>query len=153
MSLGARRGATRAGRAVALGAALALATAGIASCGSDDDSSTSTTSAQDAYCAAGDQLRTDIGNLADLDLISQGTDALRSALDDIDADVEQLVQSADDAAAPEIEQLQSSLDDLSSSLSDLGGDISSENVSALRSAIGDVTSAAGAVYDTLDECP
>lgn len=132
-------------RALAVGIVLGLVA--LAGCGDDE------TSAQDEYCEAGDSLRSSVAALADLNLITGGTDSLRAAVDAVQDDANELRDSASDAAADEVDALEQSVDDLESALGDLSGEISTANASALGSAIQDVGAAAQAVYGTLTDCP
>jgi hypothetical protein len=152
MNPGRHRSAITTRTAAAL-AVVALGMGALAACSSDSDSSTPTTSAQQAYCAAGEQLRTDVNALGDLDLVAEGTDGLRSALDAIENDIARLEDTATASAGDQIAALKSSVNDVSDALSSLSGGISRENVSSLQSALSAVTTSASAVYDTLSDCP
>lgn len=119
----------------------------VGGCGSDDDES-----AQDRYCAAGESLRSSLDELAELDLIAEGTDALTAALDGVRNDIDGLRESASDAAADDVAALEESVDDLSEAISTLGGDLTRENATVLGTAIESVIAAAGSVFDTLRDC-
>ena len=75
----------------------------LAACGDDDESS------QDRYCEAGEQLRTDMAALLDVDIIATGTDGLQAAVSDvvqgvgerIDLVVGALLHDVADGFAPE----------------------------------------------------
>ena len=127
---------------VAVVAVLSLAT--LSACGSDSESS------EDAFCDAGDSLRADVEGIADIDVVSGGTDAVTDQIDAIQSDVAQLSESGLDVAADEISALETAVDDVSSELQGLGDDISVENAQAVSSSIGSVVTAAGAVYERLD---
>jgi uncharacterized phage infection (PIP) family protein YhgE len=137
----ARRGLTCLGRV----AAVAVAMTALAACGDDQ-------SAQDRYCEAGEALRTDILALQDLDLIGEGVDGLESALNTIDDDLEALRDAARESAADEVEALESAVADVESAVTQLGEQLSTDNVSTLVDAIGAVGSAAQDVYATLSDC-
>jgi outer membrane murein-binding lipoprotein Lpp len=123
---------------LALGAVLGVAL--LAGCGDDD--SGDEPSAQEQYCEAGDSLESSVSALVDLDLVAEGTSGLESAVDAVKADLDELRSTASEAAAEEIDALEQSVDDLGTAASDLGGEISTENASALE-----------AVYGTLTDCP
>jgi len=131
---------------LAVGAGLGIAL--LAGCGSDDDES-----AQDKYCEAGQSLESSVAALGNLDLVAEGTDGLESALGAAEDDVNELRDTASDAAADDVSALQESLDNLESAISDLGGEVTSENVSALSTAVQNVSTSAQAVYGTLSDCP
>jgi len=126
----------------------ALAFGGLAACGDSDDRS-----AQEKYCESGASLEASINSLISIDLVSEGTDGLESAVDAIEDDLKDLRNNAEDAAADEVEALEQAVDDLGSALSDLGGDISIENATGVATAVESVSSAAQAVYTTLSNCP
>lgn len=131
-----------------LGSALVvslLALTMLTACGDDE-------SAQDRYCDAGESLRSSIGELTDVDLLAGGTDALDEAIGQVSDDVDELRDAAGDAAEDDVAALDSAVDALRGSLSDLGGELTSENASAVGAAITDVVEAARAVFDTLGDC-
>lgn len=139
----ARDVARRLSGVLAIGLAAGLVLVG---CGDDDES------AQDRYCAAGEQLEASITDLASLDLIAEGTNGLESAVDAVDEDLSALADAASEAAADEIDALEQSLSALDSALSGLAGEISAENVEALTAAVQAVGTSAQAVYGTLSDC-
>ena len=135
-------------RSVRVGAVAMLASVlVVAGCGSDDDES-----AQDQYCAAGESLETSLDELADLDLVAEGTDGVTAAVDQVQSDLDDLRDSASDAAADEVGALEQAVDGLNDAISTLGGDLTSDNASAVGSAIEDVAAAAQSVLDTLSDC-
>ena len=142
-----RRVRSSTGRSAAILLTAGLAVAGIAGCGSDDEPS-----AQEKYCEAGDSLQSSGDALVGLDLVAEGTDGLDSAVDAVKGDVEELRDAASDAAADDVSVLEQSVDDLEGALSDLGGEITSENAAAVSTTVQNVGSAAQAVYGTLTDC-
>ena len=126
-------------------AAALLAIVVLPGCGDDE-------SAQDRYCDAGESLRASIDSLANLDLVAEGTDGLDSAVGQVRDDLGELRDVASDAAADEVGALQQAVDDLEEAISTLGGEITSENVSAVGTAVRSVGSEAEAVYATLADC-
>jgi hypothetical protein len=129
--------------AAALAAGLSLA-----ACSSDDDQS-----AQEKYCEAGQSLESSAAALLNLDLIAQGTSGLEDAVDAVEEDLDALQDSATEAAADEVDALEQSVKDLDSALSDVGGDISTENVAALETAVQAVATATKGLANTLTDCP
>jgi len=134
-------------RGGALVAGVALSLAALAGCGSDDDSA----SPEEAFCAAGDSLRSDLGELANLDIIAGGTDALNESVDAIEADLDALQESGSELASDEINALQSSFDQLNTAVDELGESISIDNASAIVESIAEVATAASAAYDVFSE--
>jgi len=98
--------------AVPLTLALALSVASLAACGDDSDSSgtTTTTSAEQAYCADADQLKSDVASIKDMDVVSDGTDAVTAEIDTLKGDLSSLKSSAGDLASSEITTFETSLD-------------------------------------------
>lgn len=128
-------------------AALAVGLSLVA-CGSDDDQS-----AQEKYCEAGQSLESSAAALFDLDLIAQGTSGLQDAVDAVEKDVDALRDSATEAAADEVDALQQSVKDLDKALSDVSGDISTDNIAALQTAVQSVATAFQGLTSTLTDCP
>jgi hypothetical protein len=118
----------------------------LGACGSDEEST------QDQYCQAGDDLKSSLASLVDLDLIASGTDGLNEAIDQIGDDVDALRDNASDAAADDVAALEAAVDALGESVSSLGGDLSTDNLTAVRDAIAEVSASAQAVISTLSDC-
>lgn len=140
-------GTTRTGhgiRRLAVVACIGVLTLG--ACGSDEES------AQDQYCQAGADLKSSLASLVDLDLLASGTDGLNEAIEQVSDDVDALRDSASDATVDEVDALQASVDGLKDAISTLGGDLSSDNATAVRDAIGAVSASAQAVTSTLSDC-
>ena len=136
-----RRRGLRAGAAAMLAGVVV-----VAGCGGDDES------AQDRYCAAGESLESSLDELTGLDLVAEGTDGLTAAVDEVQSDLDDLRDSASEAAADEVSALEQAVDDLSDAISTLGGDLTSDNASAVGTAIENVATAARSVRDTLSDC-
>jgi hypothetical protein len=118
----------------------------LGACGSDEES------AQDRYCQAGDDLRSSLASLVDIDLIASGTDGLNEAIEEVGDDVDAVRDNASDAAADDVAALEAAVDALEESISTLGGNLSTDNLTAVRNAIGEVSSSAQAVISTLSDC-
>lgn len=118
----------------------------LGACGSDEKS------AQDQYCQAGADLRSSLASLVDLDLIASGTDGLNEAIEQVGDDVDALRDSASEAAADDVDALEASVAELEDSISTLGGELSGDNLSAVREAISAVSASAQAVIGTLSDC-
>lgn len=129
-----------------LTAVACLGALALGACGSDDES------AQDQYCQAGADLRSSLASLVDLDLIASGTDGLTEAIEQVGDDVDALRESASEAAADDVDALEASVAELEDSISTLSGELSGDNLSAVREAIGAVSASAQAVISTLSDC-
>ena len=129
-----------------LTAVACLGALALGACGSDDES------AQDQYCQAGADLRSSLASLVDLDLIASGTDGLNEAIEQVGDDVDALRDSASEATADDVDALEASVAELEDSISTLSGELSGDNLSAVREAIGEVSAAAQAVISTLSDC-
>lgn len=114
-----------------------------AGCGSDGESS------EDAFCEAGDNLRTNVEGIAEIDVIAGGTDAISEKFSAIQSDLQQLQDSGSDVASDEISLLESAVDELDSALGALGDDISVEAALAVANSAASVVTAAGDVLDRL----
>ena len=137
-------GRRRSPAAIALVAVLAIG--GLTACGDDEPS------AQETYCAAGDELRTSLDDLLSIDLIAGGTDALNEAVDGVTAAADDLQASAGEAASDDVDALEAAVQTLGEATSDLGDELSIDNATAIGTAISGVASAAEAVYQTLADC-
>ena len=126
--------------AAAIAACLSL---GVAACGSDEPT------AEEDFCAAGDSLQTNINALADLDVVSEGTNGLQERFSTIEADLDQLRESGSDVASEEISALESAVDDFGAAVDALGDDISVEGAQAAGTALTGITTAATGVFDKL----
>ena len=124
----------------------------IAACG-DDSSSSDDTTPEEAFCSAGDQFETDVAALGDVDVVADGTDAVQSAFDTIRDDTDALVAAGQDVAADDINAVEASVDQLGAALSDLSGELTSENASEVVDAITNIGTAADSLQTTLtDTC-
>lgn len=133
--------------AVAVGAVLTMSLA--AACSDDDEASP-----EEAFCAAGDSLESNIAGLSDIDVVNEGTDAVDEQFAAIQSDLDELRDSGSDVAAGEIDALESAVDQLGDDLDALGDDISPDAASAVGASVSGVASAAQAVVDTLaTTCP
>ena len=132
-------------RSSALVVGVALSVAALAGCGSDDDD----VSPEEAFCAAGDSLESDVSSLASLDP-TDGTDALNESVDAIKADLNALQESGSDVASDEIDALQSSIDELDDAVDVMiTGDIPVDNATTISTAIRNIGTSASALYETL----
>ncbi len=122
----------------------------VVACGGDDDEA----SAEERFCEAGDELRSQISGLSSFNVVEEGTGALEDRLDEIAGTVEDLRDAGSDVAQEEISALDTALDELQSSVDELGGeDLTAENAQAVVNSVLDVAAAANQVLTTLrDTC-
>ena len=125
--------------------ALTLGAAALAGCGDDE-------SAQDRYCEAGESLNASVAALFDLDVVAEGTNGLRSALEDVENDLTELRESASDAASDEVDALNDAVGELNDALSAEGDSLTADNATGVVDAIGGIRSAFAAIGDTLTDC-
>lgn len=120
----------------------------VAACGDDSDSGQSD---EEAFCAAGEQLESDVAAAEELDVVAEGTDGLEDTLTTLRADVEQLVSTGQEFAADDINALEQSVDDLGTAIDDLGGEITAANGAAVLTAVDEIGTAADQLQTTLTE--
>jgi hypothetical protein len=119
----------------ALAPVLAVALLALGACGDDDDDQTAPTSAEtesttggDELCAALDDLEQDIDTLADIDVVAEGTDAVRASVTAIGDDLSEIREVAPDAAPEEAEEFESALASLDDAVAALGdGSLTAES--------------------------
>jgi hypothetical protein len=128
---------------LALGAALAI-TVGVG-CGSDGDEA----SAEEQFCAAGEDLQSELSSLASFDVVQGGTDGLTASIEAIQGDLSDMRESGSEVASDEIATLEEAIDTLKSDVESLGGEISVSNATAVVSAVTAVGAAAVGVIDGL----
>ncbi len=116
----------------------------LAACGDDEPSP------EEAFCAAGDSLRTDIAGLRDVDIVANGTSAFDEPFASIRADLEALKSSGSDVAADEIAALDTAVTQLGTSIDGLGANISVEAARAVGDSAKAAVTAADAVLEKLN---
>jgi hypothetical protein len=126
-------------------AAAVLSVSFLAACGDDDD-----VSPEEAFCNAGDDLRSDVDSLSELDLVAQGTDALEEQVTAISDDIDAMKAAGAEVAADEITALETAVDELDSALSAIDGEVTVDNAAGAVVAVSSVASAGQAVYTVLD---
>ena len=135
-----RRARTAASSAVLLAATTLLAV----SCGDDDgDSNTA------SVCESRDELRTSVTALGDVDILSDGTNGLEAAADDVRSALDGLGQSAEDEFGDEVDAVQAALGDLGDALRSFGDQPRSEAVSAVSDAATQLRDTATTLGDEL----
>jgi NAD+--asparagine ADP-ribosyltransferase len=128
-------------------ALLAVGTA--AACGDNGSSSSSTsTTESDQVCKDADQLKSAIGDLADVDLSQNGTSSLDSAISKVKDQADALGKSVGDELKPQVDDLKSSLDTLKTAVGKVGEE---GGVQSVLDALKGVVKAAGNLTDKATE--
>ena len=125
---------------ILVGGLLALAVA--AGCG---DEST----AEEAYCEAGDNLQNSVDALRDLDVVAEGTGALDERIGNIKDDLETLKGRAGDVASDEIAALNTAIEDAQTARDELGDNLTAAGAQDVLASVSEVVDASRSVRDTL----
>ena len=146
----------------ALAGALATLLA-LGACGDDDDGNqaanstaeATTTSTSEALCAAIDDLEQDIGALADIDVVADGTDELKARLTTIREDLAKIKEQAPDTAPDEAEAFDDTLASLDDAITAVGnGSLTAESAQDVVAAGASTVEAGQAYLGALDDaCP
>ena len=139
------------------GFAVAALCVGLMGCGTDSDSTSSTTTTEagkEAVCTARDDLKQSITGLGDLSVPAEGKSGVQAALDDVSTSFEDLEAAAADAYKPQTDAVKAALEDLEAAVGNLGqGDLGQE-AQDVGTAIAKVTDTTATLFTTLDEeCP
>lgn len=131
-------------RHAALAGFAAASVLGLAACGDDGDGGDEGAAEEPGICEARADLDTSFAALGDIDIVNDGTDALREAVDAIAADVEALREAAGDEAADEVDAVEESYDAVVAAVGDLGeGGSIATGASAVGTALADFGTALG----------
>jgi uncharacterized phage infection (PIP) family protein YhgE len=119
-------------------AAAFVALAVVAACGDDDDEATPTPN----VCDQADAVRESVQAVGDIDVLSEGTDALSAAVDEVRTDLQALAGGVSDALAPDVDALTSAVDDARDVLSDITDDSSlNEKIDSVQEALTGIATA------------
>jgi len=147
---------------IRIGLLAAILVIGGAACGDDDDTTATTTtsttttvpgpvsSASDASCAARDELQAAISDLANVDVVRNGTSSITAALTRIKNALGQVRATAGADVQPQVTAFQQSLDQLQAAIT--GG---TSQAAAIASAARDVASTGSTLITSLGNlrCP
>ena len=92
--------------------------AGVAACGGDDDDSSSS-SASKTLCDDSQALKSSIDDLKNVDVVQNGTSAVSSAVTKVTDSATALIDAAKSEFKPEVDDLQSSLQTLGTSITNI----------------------------------
>lgn len=134
------------GLAVPLVATLAL---GLAGCSDDDSSDDGAASAEEQVCEDWAQVQSSVTALRDVDVVADGTDALRSAVDTVADTVDRLGDSAGDQVDDEVAALGTAVGDLGDELRGVAEDPLGEGAGSDMAAIGEAVQQVTAAADDL----
>jgi hypothetical protein len=126
----------------------AVAAAGVlvlGACGDDaDDAADDEGSGEAAVCEARAELDSSFAALGDVDIVNDGTDALRDAVEAITDDVDALADAAGDEAGDEVAAVSDTFEALLASVGDIGeGGSAGSGASAVGAALSDFGEALG----------
>jgi hypothetical protein len=151
-------------RQLAVAGALATLLA-LSACGDDDDgdqaanstttAEATTTSTSDELCAAVDDAEQDIGALADIDVLAEGTDAVEASLTTIREDLAELRDLAPETAPDEADAFDNALASLGDAITAVGdGSLTAESAQDVVAAGASTIEAGQAYLGALDDaCP
>ena len=129
-------------------AALCLSIVVLASCGGDDTEA----SPEQAFCDAAATLRTDVQALVELDVIAEGTNALKDRVSTIQTDLDELIAAGSDLAKDDVAALETSVDELQTSIDALGEQgITVANASNVLGNVTDLGPRISALWETISE--
>jgi hypothetical protein len=102
-----------------------------------------------AACEAADAVRTSLQGLLSLNVLKDGTDALKANFATFKADVEALIPAAQEQFAPETTAVKTSVADLQTALDGLKADPSVAEAAALAPALASVKTSTQALLDAV----
>jgi hypothetical protein len=137
----------RARRYVTLVAVLLMASTAIGACGGDDDDAATTTSSSPSICEDATALQSSISDLGDVDVVENGTSALESAISAVEDDAGTLIAAAREEFGSDVDDLESSLEALATSIRGVG----STGVSGIADALQGVEDSAKNLIDKIDD--
>ncbi len=144
---------------------VALAVAGCSSSSKTSSSSASTTATtatsttggtptsypagKEQVCQARDQLKTSVGALTTPSLLTQGTTAIKAAVDKVQTDLGTVKTAAGQDYQPEVNAVQTSLQQLQTAVGNLGSGNTVDNLKALGTSIASVGTTTSALFTKL----
>ncbi|MDY7102319.1 MAG: hypothetical protein S0880_14125 [Actinomycetota bacterium] len=127
--------------------ATSLAVGLVAGCSDDDDAA----DAEAAYCDERADLREELDELANADLVADGADSVREDVDGVSEQLAEVREAGGEVVGDEADALRSALDDLRSAVAELGDSgIGQENRSGVVDAVEGVRSAGSDLLAALD---
>jgi hypothetical protein len=137
-------------RLVVLGALIALTSV---ACGADAEDESATTIGAEDVCAARDDLDAELAAMSEIDVVAEGTDAVRANAEAVSEDVDAIIDVAGESAADEVDELRDARNELTAAVTGAAYVDNAEAAEAISAAIGDLVDAIGAVSDAaFPEC-
>jgi predicted nucleic acid-binding Zn-ribbon protein len=134
-------------------AALLLAVA----CGDDDtttnggDGTTAATTAAADVCDQKDALEAAVDDLANLDVLAEGTNALDASVENVKTELDDLKTAVGDEVADEVEAMETAVEDAEDTLSGISDDATlNEKIDDVQSAVTGVATAADSLITALE---
>jgi len=119
-------------------------------CGDDDNDSTATPTP--SVCDAEEALDQAVTNLTDLDVVSEGTNALNAAVADVKTELGDLKTAVGSDVADEVDALDTAVSDAEETLSGIDNDATlNEKIDAVQSAFTGVATAGADLKDALSQ--
>jgi hypothetical protein len=118
---------------------LAMSVAGFA-CGDDGPD----------LCDAEDDARSSFETLVSINVIQEGTNAVRDAAADLRADLETLSEAAQDEFTPQVADLRSSLDAVNAAVTQTEGQSLPDRARQIGDAMNGLRTSAAALFDAVD---
>jgi hypothetical protein len=126
----------------ALGALVVVALPVVGGACGDDDGDESARA-----CDARTDLSSSIEALGEVDVAADGTDAIRSAFDDVVASVDELAEATGDRLEDEVDAVRSEVDDVQAAVGAIGEQSAAASAELLGAEVGELTEAATALVD------
>ena len=122
-----------------------------ATSGASGGGSTATTypAGKEQACQARDKLKTSLAALTNPSLLTGGASGIKSAIDTVQTDLNNLARASKQDYKPQVDALQSALKQLQTAVGNLGNGNGVQNLQAVGTQIGNVGSAAGDLLSQL----
>ncbi len=104
---------------------------------------------KEQVCAARSQLQTSVTALTSTSLLSEGTTAIKAAVDQVQTDLNSLSAAAQQDYRPQVDAMQSALQQLQAAAGALGNGNTADNLTALGSSIAATAAAAQDLFSQL----
>jgi hypothetical protein len=140
-------------------AALALTLA--AACGDDDDESSGSSetngngaSPTASVCDQKDAVASAVADLADIDVLQEGTNALNTSVENVKTELSDLKAAVSEDARDEVEEMETAVEDAEETLSGINDDSTlNQRIDAVQSALTGIATASTALVSALqNEC-
>ena len=122
-------------RGEVVGALAAVAVLAVSGCASSDATSPAAAASEADLCASADALRSSVAELRDVQVVENGTDALRQAFADVGNDVDRLADQARGEFSDQVSGVQSAAGDLGTAIDALTSAPSAVALADARSAV------------------